>query len=600
MQYISYSKDECNIILDNQGNPSNSFSLAKKLLVFCDNKSEGTVDLMKASLAQPVAASVIDTQTRPDLYRHWALAVEGPVARLTLDVLEEGGLHEGYSLKLNSYDLGVDIELADAVLRLRFEHPEVSVVVLESGRERVFSAGANIFMLRGASHPFKVNFCKFTNETRLAMEEATRESGQYYLAALNGVTSGGGYELALACQEIHLIDDRSSTVSLPEVPFLGVLPGTGGLTRLVDKRGVRRDLADVFSTLAEGVKGQRAVDWRLVDAVHPPSRWKAALQSRLAELARNNPEQPLPRGIALKPLEKERRENGLSYRHVQADFDAKTRVATITLSGPEGETALPEDPSVLGSDWYPLAVFRELDDALLELRLNHEEIGIVLLRSQGSLAAVLAMDGALEARREHWLVRETLLLMRRTLKRLDLTARTFFALIEPGSCFGGSFYEIALASDRIYMLDDPENPPAIALSGLNAGSLPMGNGISRLEQRFLGEPHQAQHLLNTAGERYSGSQALAAGLVTAAPDELDWEDELRLVVEERSNLSPDALTGMESNLRFAGPETMETKIFGRLSAWQNWIFQRPNATGERGALTLYGQPLSPHFDTRRT
>ncbi len=546
----------------------------------------------------------VETQIHPGQYRHWELKVEGSVGTLLLDVREDGGLRPGYELKLNSYDLGVDIELADAVNRMRFEHPQVSVVIVTSARERVFCAGANIFMLRGSSHPFKVNFCKYTNETRLAMEEASDESGQVYLAALNGATSGGGYELALACREIHLIDDRSSAVSLPEVPFLGVLPGTGGLTRLVDKRMVRRDLADIFSTLAEGVKGKRAVQWKLVDAVHAPSQWEEAIAKRAAELvAETAAGRESRQGVELKPLDKTRREDGISYGYVDLTVNANARTATLTLRAPESLPELPEDPSRLGCEWAPLAMFRELDDALVELRFNFEEIGLLLLRSEGSLDTVLAMDRQIEQARGHWFGREVGLMIKRTLKRLDLTARTTFAMIEPGSCFGGTLLEFALAADRIYMLDDPDTPVNIALTRLNGGAYPMGNGLSRLEQRFLGDAGQTKALLaktEDAPAKFTAAEAFEEGLITAAPDDLDWEDEVRLAVEERVSLSPDALTAMEANLRFAGPETLETKIFGRLSAWQNWIFQRPNATGETGALTLYGEPASPEFDHRRT
>lgn len=559
---------------------------------------------IKGQIALSAQEQRVEPQTHPGQYRHWKLKVEGNVGTLLLDVREDGGLRPGYELKLNSYDLGVDIELADAVNRMRFEHPQVSVVIVTSARERVFCAGANIFMLRGSSHPFKVNFCKYTNETRLAMEEASDESGQIYLAALNGATSGGGYELALACREIHLIDDRSSAVSLPEVPFLGVLPGTGGLTRVVDKRMVRRDLADIFSTLAEGVKGKRAVQWKLVDAIHPPSQWEEAIAKRAAELvAESGAGREDRRGVELKPLNKTRREDGISYGHVDLTVNADARTATLTLRAPESLPDLPEDPSQLGCEWAPLAMFRELDDALVELRFNFEEIGLLLLRSEGSLDTVLAMDRQIEQARGHWFGREVGLLIKRTLKRLDLTARTTFAMIEGGSCFGGTLLEFALAADRIYMLDDPETPVNIALTRLNGGAYPMGNGLSRLEQRFLGDPGQTKALLaktEDAPAKFTAAEAFAEGLVTAAPDDLDWEDEVRLAVEERVSLSPDALTAMEANLRFAGPETLETKIFGRLSAWQNWIFQRPNATGETGALTLYGEPASPEFDHRRT
>ena len=562
---------------------------------------EGSMTTAMAQTALEGQRHRVQPQTRPEIYRHWKLNVDGQVATLTLDVAEDGGIHPGYALKLNTYDLGVDIELADAVNRMRFEHPEVSVVVITSARERVFCAGANIFMLRGSTHPFKVNFCKYTNETRLAIEEATEISGQTYLAALNGVCSGGGYELALACKEIHLIDDRSSTVSLPEVPFLGVLPGTGGLTRLVDKRKVRRDLADVFSTLAEGVKGQKAVEWRLVDAVHPASRWDEAIAGRAAELrSEADPERAARKGIVLEPLEKSIGENRVAYRHLTLDIDPAARTATVTLRAPEQAAPLPGDPTELGSAWYPLALFRELDDALVELRFNYEEAGLLQLRSEGNMDTLLEYDRQLQAAQHHWFGQETLLFIRRTLKRLDLMARTLFTFIEPGSCFGGFLLETALASDRIYMMEDAERPVEIALTALNRDAFPMGNGLSRLAQRFLGEPEQVEIVLSRSPARFSAPEALEAGLVTSAPDDLDWDDEVRLAVEERASFSPDALTGMEANLRSAGPETMETKIFGRLSAWQNWIFQRPNATGEKGALSLYGEPNRPQFDHRRT
>ena len=566
----------------------------------------------KALLAQE-GQQRIETQTHPAAYQHWRLQIDGAVAQLALDVQEDKGLREDYTLRLNSYDLGVDIELADAITRLRFEQPQVRVVVVSSAHDGVFCAGANIFMLKGSSHPFKVNFCKYTNETRLAMEEASALSQQRYLAAVNGVCSGGGYELALACDEIHLIDDRSSAVSLPETPFLGVLPGTGGLTRLVDKRYVRRDLADVFATLAEGIRGQKALQWGLVDAVHPRSSFDQRVTARVDELLQKTepaqdaaPETSTKQGVPLAPLEKRRDAEGLHYRHVTVRIDAKTHRAELTVRGPSVSPAPGVDPLAEGCDWYPLAVFRELDDALVELRFNFEEVGVLLLRTRGALEHVMAWDAYLEAHREHWFVRETMLLQRRTLKRLDLTARSIFALIDAQSCFGGFFTELALASDRQYMLDDAEHPPQFALSPLNGRpdgvTYPLGNGLSRLAQRFLGDAERLRSLLDAAARRqhYTPSEALAAGLVTATPDELDWDDAIRLAVEERVSFSPDALTGMEASLRFAGPETMETKIFGRLSAWQNWIFQRPNATGEAGALNLYGEPRSPEFDFRRT
>ncbi|MCZ6629701.1 MAG: 2,3-epoxybenzoyl-CoA dihydrolase [SAR324 cluster bacterium] len=557
---------------------------------------------MQAEAISESSASrpLLETQSHPQQYKHWKLRVEGPAAYLILDVQEGGGYLPGYALKLNSYDISVDVELADAVTRLRFEHPEVSVVVLTSARERLFCAGANIFMLRGSSHPFKVNFCKYTNETRLAMEEASAHSGQYYLAALNGLASGGGYELALACKEIHLIDDHSSVVSLPEIPYLGVLPGTGGLTRLVDKRHVRRDLADVFCTLAEGVKGRRAKEWNLVDELHPPSQWEEMIAKRVAELVREGATQ---QGIALEPLVKERRGNEIIYKHLTLSVEPDARVARLTLRGPAtstAETPLPDNAAQAGSGWYPLALFRELDDVLVELRFNFEEIGLILIRSEGELESVMTLDRQLRARPDDWFLREVRLLIGRTLKRLELTARSIFTLIEGNSCFGGFLFELALASDRIYMRDDADDPAGIALSPLNEGAFPMGNGLSRLAQRFCGNPEHPRRLDTGKEPHLSAQQALDAGLVTAAPDELDWEDEVRLAIEERTSLSPDALTGMEASLRFAGPETMESKIFGRLSAWQNWIFQRPNATGERGALTLYGEPERPRFDRHRT
>jgi len=531
-------------------------------------------------------------ETEPSRYRHVRLEVEGNVARVLLNVQEDGGLHPGYALKLNSYDLGVDIELADAVQRLRFEHPEVGAVIITSAREGIFSAGANIFMLAKAPHAFKVNFCKYTNETRLAIEEATEESGQVYIAALNGTASGGGYELALACREIYLIDDRRSAVALPEIPYLAVLPGTGGLTRLVDKRKVRRDRADVFVTLAEGMRGQRAMEWGLVDGVYPPSVFREKVWQRAQELA--GPSRPY-RGIRLLPLEPEVREQEIRYRHVRLRLHVMPRVAELLIEGPEEVSSLPEDPSRLGSDWWPLRCFRELDDALLRLRFNHPEITLVLVRTRGEIGKVLAMDQQLAARRDHWFVREVLLLMRRVLKRMDQTAKSFFAVIDEGSCFAGSMLELALAADRAYMLQGTQ----VALSELNAGLLPMGNGLSRLAVRWLSDPVRGKEV-EAIREPVEAEVAEACGLVTLVVDELDWEETLRVAIEERASLSPDALTGMEANLRFAGPETMETKIFGRLSAWQNWIFQRPNAVGPRGALVLYGQPQRPEFQWERT
>lgn len=552
------------------------------------------------------ATPPIRFETEPGRYRHWKLSFDGAIARVAMDVVEDAPLRPGYSLKLNSYDLGVDIELADIVQRLRFEHPEVKAVIVTSAQPRIFCAGANIYMLGASTHAFKVNFCKFTNETRLALEEACSESGQHYLAALNGVASGGGYELALACEEIFLADDGSSAVSFPETPLLAVLPGTGGLTRLVDKRKVRRDLADVFSTLAEGVRGKRAEQWGLVDRAIPKSRFEQAVAERAAELAAATPDKAGP-GVTLTPLDPRRAEEGgvvvSDYRHVSLRVDRAARTAEICVRGPDGEG--PSDAAGMraaGADLWALRAFRELDDALLDLRFNHETVGLVLLRTTGSPEAVRAADEALWASRDDWFVREVLLHMRRVLKRLDLTARSVFALIEPGSCFAGSLFELALAADRSYMLDGGEDGEATArvgLSALNFGPLVMSNGLTRLASRFLGTPERVAALRERAA-LLSAEEAREEGLVTFTPDAMDWDDEVRLAVEERVSLSPDALTGMEANLRFCGPETMETKIFGRLSAWQNWIFQRPNAVGPRGALTVYGRPERPELDWRRT
>ena len=535
-------------------------------------------------------------QTRPDRYRHLQLSVDGPVATIALNVQEDGGLRPGYELKLNSYDLSVDIELADAVQRLRFEHPQVTCVVVTSAQEGVFSAGANIFMLGTSSHGFKVNFCKYTNETRLAMEDATEHSGQTYIAALNGIASGGGYELPLACEEIYLVDDRRSAVALPEVPYLGVLPGTGGLTRLVDKRKVRRDRADQFSTVAEGIKGRRAVEWGLVDGVFPASRFAEEVRARAEVVAAGG--HPERTGVPLGPIEPAIGEDGtLRYGHVTLSPGSTPRTASLEIAIPSGLPDVSADPSALGCDWFPLAAFRELDDALLRLRFHQPEVGLVLLRTRGAVDDVLRLDAQLYAHREHWFVREVLLHMKRVLKRLDMTSKSLFALVEGGSCFAGSLLELALAADRAYALD--EDGVELAVSDLNGGILPMGNGLSRLQSRFLGDPEHAVAVAERRGH-IPASDAEALGLVTYAYDEIDWDDEIRLAVEERASLSPDGLTGMEQNLRFAGPETLETKIFGRLTAWQNWIFQRPNAVGERGALTLYGRPESAQFDFRRT
>src|SRR5688572_26989723 len=547
----------------------------------------------------PAVTEAVTFETHPSQYRHWKLSFDEAVATLSMDVQEDAGLRGDYRLKLNSYDLGVDIELADAIQRIRFEHPEIHTVVVTSLKERVFCAGANIFMLGGSSHGFKVNFCKFTNETRLAMEDASQHSGIKFLAAVNGVCAGGGYELALACDEIVLVDDGTSAVSLPETPLLGVLPGTGGLTRVVDKRKVRRDLADVFSTVAEGVKGKRAVEWRLVDAVYPTSRFQQEVARRAGELALLSDRPSSGSGIALDPLNAQEVANGIAYSSVTIAIDRARRTAELTMQAPDAPQ--PETPDAIvaaGARFWALRAFRELEDAVLHLRLNEPEIGTILVRALGDAEAVLAVDRTLAAHRDHWLVREIVLFIKRTLKRLDLTSRSFYALIEPGSAFAGTLFELALACDRSYMLDDPDRPNTIALSQMNRGAYPMSNGLSRLEVRFLGQPENVAAVLAHDGP-FEPPDALAAGLVTSAPDDLDWDDEVRLAIEERASLSPDALTGMEANLRFAGPETLETKIFGRLTAWQNWIFQRPNAVGERGALKAYGREGRPEFDWRR-
>ncbi len=549
----------------------------------------------------PAESSAISFETSPDQYKHWKLTFDGPIATLAMDVKEDGGLRPSdYKLKLNSYDLGVDIELADALQRIRFEHPQVRTVVLASLKPRIFCAGANIFMLGSSSHAFKVNFCKFTNETRLGMEDMSAHSGVKFLAALNGICAGGGYELALACDEIHLVDDGSASVALPETPLLGVLPGTGGLTRVVDKRKVRRDLADVFSTLAEGVRGKRAVEWRLVDQVSPSSQFKEIVAKRAADLAAQSDRPAAAEGITLGALNPTIDGDVIHYQYLRGSIDRAKRTCELTIAAPgSSQPATPEQFLAAGDQAWALRAFRELDDALLRLRLNEPEIGTVIVRATGNPQAVLDVDAALDANREHWLVREIIGQIRRTLKRLDLTSRSFFALVEPGSAFAGTLFDFALACDRIYMLDHPDERNTIQLSTMNAGAYPMSTGLTRLQTRFLGEPARVQEVLDHDGP-FDAQEALAAGLVSFAPDDIDWEDEVRLAIEERTTFSPDALTGMEANLRFAGPETLETKIFGRLTAWQNWIFQRPNAVGERGALTVYGREGRPQFDFKRT
>jgi len=552
----------------------------------------------------PSERTMIVYDTSPEQYNHWKLAVEGPLATLTLDVAEDKGLLPGYKLKLNSYDLGVDIELHDAMNRIRFEHPEVKCVVITSGKSRMFCSGANIYMLGTSTHAWKVNFCKFTNETRNGLEDSSRHSGLKTLAALNGTTAGGGYELALSCDEIAMVDDRSSTVSLPEVPLLGVLPGTGGLTRLVDKRHVRRDLADIFCTTAEGVRADRARDWRLVDHVAKPQQFAEAVKARALELAKQSSRHGgASHGVKLTPLRRTVDASGYHYELVDVVVDRSARTAAITVQGPQ--EPLPQSADEIlkqGVAWWPLKLARELDDAILMLRTNELELGLWLLRTRGNPAAVLEADKTLAAHAGHWFVHETLGLLRRTLARLDVSSRSMFAIIDQQSCFAGTLLELALAADRSFMLqlpDDPQDAPRIALSAQNFGAFPMVNGTSRLEARFCGEHEPVAAAKKDLGVQLDAAQALALGLVTVTPDDLDWDDELRIAIEERVSLSPDALTGMEASLRFTGPENMATRVFGRLSAWQNWIFNRPNAVGEQGALKVYGSGAKAKFNWER-
>jgi len=540
-------------------------------------------------------------QTHPDRYRHWQLSFDGPVATLRMSVEPDGGLRDGYELKLNSYDLGVDVELADAILRLRFEHPEVQCLVLTGNLDRVFCAGANIVMLRTSAHAFKVNFCKYTNETRLGIEDASEHSGLKTLAALNGTASGGGYELALACDRILLVDDRNSAVSFPEVPLLGVLPGTGGLTRITDKRKLRRDHTDVFSTIAEGIKGKRAVKWNLVDGLAPLSKWDEKVAEEAAALAASTtPRAQAGDGVALPDITGEETEDGLRYQYVEVTYDRDERTSELTITAPDSCPATAEEALAAGGDWWVLQAFRELDDALLNLRMNDRDVALTLLRAKGSAATVQATDALLTSDGS-WFTTETRHLVRRVLKRLDLTAKSLYAVVDGGTSFVGSFLELALACDRTYVLDDPDTQVQLGVTAMNAGPCPMSNGLTRLQTRFLADPAAVEAVEALAGgELFDAAEADDLGLATFAPDDIDWEDELRLAIEERASFSPDALTGMEANLRFAGPETMETKIFGRLTAWQNWIFQRPNAVGERGALVCYGTPTRPEFSTERT
>ena len=548
----------------------------------------------------------IDFVTDPSRYHHWKLSVDGDVATLLMDVDENAPLFEGYQLKLNSYDLGVDIELADALERLRFEHPEVRVVLLRSGKPRVFCAGANIRMLAGASHAHKVNFCKFTNETRNAIEDASEFSGQRMICVVAGSCAGGGYELALAADHIILTDDGSSTVSLPELPLLAVLPGTGGLTRITDKRKVRRDHADVFCTTEEGVKGKRAVEWRLVDEVVPNTKLDDVVKERAKEFAAKSDRPKDAKGILLTPLKRKRSADGVEYSAVAVEFSRAGRLATITLRGPDGAPPKSADEmAAQGAEFWPLRLVRELDDAILDIRLNEFDTAAIVFKSEGDPEAVLAYDKFLQANTKHWLAREIALKWKRVLKRVDLTSRSLVTLIEPGSCFAGTLAELVFAADRSYMLigrmDGDNRPPATIILGEanSAGHLPMSNGLSRLATRFLGEPQSVENARKAIGEKLDAERAAELGLVTFALDDIDWEDEIRVFLEERASFSPDGLTGMEANLRFGGPETMETKIFARLTAWQNWIFQRPNAVGEEGALRRYGTGQKAVFDTKR-
>lgn len=550
---------------------------------------------------------MIDFQTCPENYKHWALSFDGSVATLSMDVDPASTLFEGYELKLNSYDLGVDIELYDAVQRLRFEHPEVKTVIMTSAKEKVFCAGANIRMLGGAAHAHKVNFCKFTNETRNSIEDASKNSKQRYLCAVRGTAAGGGYELALATDYIMMADDGNSAVSLPEVPLLAVLPGTGGLTRVVDKRKVRRDHADVFCTIEEGVRGQRAVDWRLVDEVVPGSKFDAAVQARAVEIAKTSDRPDRAPAVELTPLQREIRDDGLDYPYVSVAIDRIKRVATVTVKSPDADSVEGmnlEQVTVQAAEFWPLAVCRQLDDAILHLRINELEICSVVFKTEGDAAVVEAYDAFVSHNHSHWLMREIALYWRRTLKRIDLTSRTTLAFVEPGSCFVGMLAELLFSVDRSYMLDgqfddDPRAAPTVRLTASNFGLYPMSNGITRLETRFLGEPATVDACQAVVGQDLDAMACDELGLVTYIPDDIDWDDETRLLLEERASFSADCLTGMEANLRFAGPETMETKIFGRLSAWQNWIFQRPNAVGKEGALQLYGTGVRPEFDRKR-
>lgn len=545
---------------------------------------------------------MVNFQTDPSRYRHWRLAFDGPVATLTMDVAEDGGIRPGYKLKLNSYDLGVDIELHDAVQRIRFEHPEIRAVIITSAKNRIFCSGANIYMLGLSSHAWKVNFCKFTNETRNGIEDASAHSGLKFIAACNGTTAGGGYELALACDEIILVDDRSSAVSLPELPLLGVLPGTGGLTRVTDKRKVRRDHADMFCTNSDGVRGQRAKEWRLVDDAIKPQQFAENVRQRALKLAAQSDRPAEAKGVALTPLKRTIDQAGLHYGHVDVQCNRDARTATITVRAPESvaENTL-EKAVAAGANWWPLQMARELDDAILTLRASELDLGLWIFKTTGNPDAVLAIDKFILNHQDSWFVREVLGMMRRTFARIDVTSRSIYAIVEPGSCFAGALLELAFAADRVYMHDAQEggNAPTITLSKMNFGPLPMVNKLSRLAARFYGDETQIETLSGAIGKKLSAREALEAGLVTAAPDDLDWEDEIRQAIESRAAQSPDALSGLEANLRFGLVETLETRIFGRLSAWQNWIFNRPNAVGTNGALKVYGTGAPVKFNWER-
>jgi len=558
------------------------------------------VDVAATQEAQPSAAA-LDFRTDPSRYKHWRLSFDGPVATLTMDVAEDGGIRPGYKLKLNSYDLGVDIELHDALQRIRFEHPEIRTVVFASAKNRIFCSGANIYMLGLSSHAWKVNFCKFTNETRNGIEDSSRHTGLKFLAALNGTTAGGGYELALACDEIILIDDRSSAVSLPELPLLGVLPGTGGLTRVTDKRKVRRDHADVFCTNPDGVRGQRAKDWRLVDEIVKPQQFAEHIKQRARQLAEKSDRPADAKGVPLTPLERKVDDAGLHYKFVDVQYNREARTATITVRGPEAANEITVEKALAArANWWPLQMARELDDAILTLRASELDLGLWIFKTTGNPEAVIATDDFLLANQNNWFVREVLGMMRRTFARIDVTSRSLFAIVEPNSCFAGSLFELALAADRVYMQDTQEGDTAnVALSKISFGALPMTNHLSRLEARFCRDAAQIDALRQYIGKKLSAKEALDAGLVTSAPDDLDWEDELRQAIESRAAQSPDALTGLEANLRFGGGETLETRIFGRLSAWQNWIFIRPNAVGANGALKVYGTGAPVKFNWER-